>query len=72
MTTRTVRKFDTDAGARNALDVLERLQKEELIEVVDAAIDLAGGPQEAQDRAAAQPGPGPVRRAGASGACCSG
>jgi uncharacterized membrane protein len=38
MTTLTVWKFDTDFGARNALDVLERLQKEELIEVVDAAI----------------------------------
>ncbi len=28
MTTLTVWKFDTDYGARNALDTLERLQKE--------------------------------------------
>ena len=38
MTTLTVWKFDSDAGARNALQVLERLQKEELLQVDDAAI----------------------------------
>ena len=38
MTTSTVWKFDSEGGARNALQVLERLQKEELLQVVDAAI----------------------------------
>lgn len=38
MATLTVWKFDTAGGARNALQVLERLQKEELIQIVDAAI----------------------------------
>jgi len=34
----TVWKFDSADGARSALDVLERLQKEELIQVNDAAV----------------------------------
>ena len=38
MATLTVWKFDSDGGARNGLDVLERLQKEELIQVIDAAV----------------------------------
>ena len=38
MTTLTVWKFDSEGGARNALQVLNRLQKEELLQVVDAAI----------------------------------
>jgi uncharacterized membrane protein len=38
MATLTVWKFDSAGGARDALDVLERLQKQELIQVVDAAI----------------------------------
>ena len=38
MTTLTVWKFDSEGGARNALQVLERLQKQELIQIVDAAI----------------------------------
>jgi uncharacterized membrane protein len=38
MATLTVWKFDSADGARGALDVLERLQKEELIQVVDAAV----------------------------------
>ena len=38
MTTLTVWKFDTESGARGALQVLERLQKQELIQIVDAAI----------------------------------
>ena len=38
MTTLTVWKFDTADGARSALTVLERQQKEELIQLVDAAI----------------------------------
>jgi hypothetical protein len=38
MTTLTVWKFDSEGGARGALQVLERLQKEELLQVVDAAI----------------------------------
>ena len=38
MTTLTVWKFDSESGARGALQVLERLQKEELLQVVDAAI----------------------------------
>ena len=37
MATLTVWKFDTADGAQNALTTLERLQKEELIRVVDAA-----------------------------------
>jgi len=38
MTTLTVWKFDSESGARGALQVLQRLQKEELLQVVDAAI----------------------------------
>jgi uncharacterized membrane protein len=38
MTTLTVWKFESADGARGALDVLQRLQKEELIQIVDAAI----------------------------------
>jgi uncharacterized membrane protein len=38
MATLTVWKFDSAGGARSALDVLERMQKEELITIVDAAI----------------------------------
>ena len=38
MTTLTVWKFDSEGGARNALQVLERLQKQELIQLVDGAI----------------------------------
>jgi uncharacterized membrane protein len=37
MGTLTVWKFDTAEGAQNALQLLERLQKEELIQVDDAA-----------------------------------
>jgi uncharacterized membrane protein len=38
MATLTVWKFDTADGAQNALTTLERLQTEELIRVVDAAV----------------------------------
>jgi len=38
MATLTVWKFDTADGAQNAFTTLERLQKEELIRVVDAAV----------------------------------
>jgi uncharacterized membrane protein len=38
MATLTVWRFETADGAQNALTTLERLQKEELIQVVDAAI----------------------------------
>jgi uncharacterized membrane protein len=38
MATLTAWRFDTADGARNALTTLERLQKEELIDVVDAAV----------------------------------
>jgi uncharacterized membrane protein len=38
MATLTVWRFDTADGAQNALTTLERLQKEELIQVVDAAV----------------------------------
>jgi uncharacterized membrane protein len=38
MATLTVWKFGTAGGAQNALSTFERLQKEELIRVVDAAI----------------------------------
>ena len=38
MTTLTAWKFDSVGGARNALQVLERLQKQELIQLVDGAI----------------------------------
>jgi len=38
MATLTVWRFDTADGAKNALTTLERLQKEELIDVVDAAV----------------------------------
>jgi uncharacterized membrane protein len=38
MATLTVWKFDSEDGARSALDTLEHLQKQELIQIVDAAI----------------------------------
>lgn len=38
MTTLTVWKFDSADGAREALDTLQRLQKQELIQLVDAAV----------------------------------
>jgi uncharacterized membrane protein len=38
MATLTVWKFDTPDGAGNALNLLERMQKEELVQIVDAAI----------------------------------
>jgi uncharacterized membrane protein len=38
MTTLTVWKFDSEGGARNALQSLEQLQKQELLQLVDAAI----------------------------------
>jgi uncharacterized membrane protein len=38
MATLTVWKFDSAGGARDALEVLERLQKQELIQIVDAAV----------------------------------
>jgi uncharacterized membrane protein len=38
MTTLTVWKFDSPDGARGALNTLERLQKEELLQIVDAAV----------------------------------
>ena len=38
MATLTVWKFDSADGGRRALDVLERLQKEELIRLVDGAV----------------------------------
>jgi uncharacterized membrane protein len=37
MATMTVWKFESASGAENALDLLERLQKEELIQINDAA-----------------------------------
>jgi uncharacterized membrane protein len=37
MATLTVWKFDTPGGAENALGLLERMQKEELVQVNDAA-----------------------------------
>lgn len=38
MATLTVWKFESADGARSALELLERMQKEELVQVVDAAI----------------------------------
>jgi uncharacterized membrane protein len=38
MATLTVWKFDSATGARDALELLERQQKEELVQIVDAAI----------------------------------
>jgi uncharacterized membrane protein len=38
MATLTVWRFDTPDGARSALNLLERFQKEELVQIVDAAI----------------------------------
>ena len=38
MATLTVWRFDSPYGARNALDLLERLRKEELLQLDDAAI----------------------------------
>jgi uncharacterized membrane protein len=38
MTALTVWRFDSPYGARNALDLLERLRKEDLLQLDDAAI----------------------------------
>ena len=38
MATLTVWKFDSADGARGALDLLQRLQKQELVQLVDAAV----------------------------------
>lgn len=38
MATLTVWKFETAGGAKDALHLLERLQKEELVQIVDAAV----------------------------------
>ena len=47
MATLTVWRFDSPYGARNALDLLERLREEELLQLDDAAIrDLAQEPEE--------------------------
>ena len=55
MATLTVWKFDSAGGAQNALTQLERMQKEELIQINDGAyVYLARGQEEAEDRAAAQ------------------
>ena len=66
MTTLTAWKFGSEGGARNALQVLERLQKQELIQIVDCSIVTGPlGPQEAPGRAAAQPHRGGCARWGA-------
>ena len=72
MTTLTVWKFDTDFGARNALDTLERLQKEELIGVVDAAIVTWPVDRKKPKTEQLHSLTGAARWAGASGACRSG
>ena len=55
MATLTVWKFDSTGGAENALALLERMQKEELIQINDAAyVYWPEGKQEAQDGAVAQ------------------
>ena len=38
MTTLTIWKFDSVGAASGALQVLERLQKQELLQIIDAAI----------------------------------
>ena len=73
MTTLTVWKFDSESGARSALQVLERLQKQELLQVVDAAI--VSWPADRKRPKTKQlhnlTGAAALCR-GRSGACCSG
>ena len=56
MATLTVWKFDSAGGAENALAQLERMQKEELIQINDGAYVTGRGEEEAEDGADAQPG----------------
>ena len=72
MATLTVWKFDSAAGAEQALDLLQRLQKEELIQINDAATST--GPRGGRSRrpSSSTTSPGPGHSGAASGACCSG
>jgi uncharacterized membrane protein len=56
MTTLTVWKVDSEGGARGAVQVLERLQKEELLQVVDAAI-VTWPPDRKKPKSRARPRP---------------
>ena len=72
MATLTVWKFDTVSGAERALALLERMQKEELIQINDAAyVYWPEGKKKPKTRAAAPAWPAPEPWAAASGACCS-
>ena len=55
MATLTVWKFDSETGAQRALELLERMQKEELIQINDAAYVYWPTGRKAENRAAAQP-----------------
>ena len=72
MTTLTVWKFGSESGARGALQVLERLQKEELLEVVDAAIVTWPPDRKKPKTEQLRSLGGRARSVARSGACCSG
>ena len=72
MTTLTVWKFDSEGGARNALQVLERLQKEELLQVVDGAIVSWPADRKKPKTEQLHSPAGRARSVARSGACCSG
>src|SRR3954454_7209153 len=72
MATLTVWKFNDATGARQALQLLERQQKAELIEIVDAAIVTwpEGRKKPKTEQLHNMTGAGAL--AEASGVCCSG
>ena len=74
MATLTAWKFPGPTGADDALATLERLQKEELIVLQDAAVVTwpAVTSKRPKTRQLQQPGRRRRTRRAASGACCSG
>jgi uncharacterized membrane protein len=72
MTTLTVWKFDSEGGARGALQVLERLRKQELLQVVDAAIVTSPPDRKKPKTEQLRSRAGRARSVARSGVCCSG
>lgn len=70
MTTLTIWEFDSVGGASGALQVLERLQKQELLQIIDAAT-MAWPPEGKKPKTEQLRSLGrPARSAPPSGACC--
>ena len=72
MGTMTVWKFESATGAEFALALLERLQREELLQINDAAYVFWPEGKKQPKTQQLHSMTGMVRWAGASGACCSG